>query len=193
MWHKWVFWWNMHVTEMKSSSKEFLNTCKLHYHPCLCVLFIMEMMCKWISAKQRQAIGFQTITLSLPIFFLFFFPFYRFYFFTLFIPEDGWCVQHVNYGYRHIRMRKLNNKRSGKRIFFLCNVRCRGDWKLKSKGKFYRDKSRRTVSIGVEMADGKSLKKLGPGTWNNEEINLVRSGLSEELKITRGETMTALM
>lgn len=80
--HKWVFWWNMHVTEMKSSSKEFLNTCKLPYHPCLCVLFIMEMMCKWISAKQRQAIGFQTITLSLPIFFfLFIFCFfYRFYF-----------------------------------------------------------------------------------------------------------------
>lgn len=69
--HKWVFWWNMHVTEMKSSSKEFLNTCKLHYHPCLCVLFIMEMMCKWISAKLRQAIGFQTITLPSILFFLF--------------------------------------------------------------------------------------------------------------------------
>lgn len=89
MWHKWK--------AIPKTSKKHVNYRSRSY--CVATIrvfvycFIMEMMCKWVSAKPIQPNGPQTITATLPIFlsisassFFFFVPVFYF------VRVCGWGV-----------------------------------------------------------------------------------------------------
>lgn len=177
MWQKW-----------KAPLKSFWTHVNYSHHPCLCVLFMMEMMCKWISAKPRQAIGFQTIALSLPISI-----FFKFFFFCLFLSFFlDWYVRHIlTMGKDTLGCENLTKKEAENRLI-LALLDTEEVGKESKKGNEMRIKAGEMRRSCLVTVSGKSFRKL-ESTELKMRGKLVRSGLSEELLITRGETMTALM